>query len=206
MSFSRRVQIGLLSIVLLPSCGSINRDEVDRDAFFATLRVRQALDGTAEHEGTYVEAGWDSVNGDTNGLDYSVGTASLGFGIDGPIDTEGWAGIVGGVGWQMTDFESVSEEFDPDDAIGPWIAIQGGWMATSWLEAYARTDLGLYFKDMNTMFGIQIGARFHFVEPAAFFVGWRYTAYQFNDLGDLSGVDEIELDASGLAVGLELSF
>jgi len=206
MSLFRRVQVGLLLIVLLPSCGSINRDEVDRDAFFAGARVRQSMDGTADHDGTFVEAAWDSVNGDTNGLDYSVGQASFGFGIDGPIDTEGWAGVVTGVGWQMPDFESVSEDFDPDDAIGPWVAIQGGWMATSWLEAYARTDVGLYFKDMNTMFSIQIGARFHFVEPAAFFVGWRYAAYQFNDLEDLLSVDEIELDASGLALGLELSF
>jgi hypothetical protein len=206
MSLTRRVQVALLPIALLPSCGSINRDEVDRDAFFVDARVRQSLDGTADHEGTFVELAYSSVGGDTNGVDYDIGTTSLGFGVDGPLGTEGWAGVVGGVGWQMTEFDSEVDDLDAEDAIGPWIAIQGGWMLNSWLEAYARTDLGLYFKDMNTMYGIEVGARFHVLDYAAFFAGWKYSAYQFNDLDDLSAVDEIELDASGLAVGVELSF
>jgi hypothetical protein len=206
MRIPRRVPVALLLVALVAACGSVNRDEVDRDAFFVDARVRQSMDGTADHEGTFVELGYNSVDGDTQGLDYAVGTTSFGFGVDGPIDTQGWGGVVGGVGWQTTDFESDTEVLDAEDAIGPWIAIQGGWMATPWLEAYARTEVGLYFKDMNTMFGVQVGARFHVVDNAAFFAGWRYAAYQFNDLDDLSSVDEIELDASGLAVGVELSF
>lgn len=66
---------GLACIALLSSCGFADRDDTGRDAFIVDARLREALDDEADHEGTYVEPGRSSVHGDTNGLDYSIGTA-----------------------------------------------------------------------------------------------------------------------------------
>ncbi len=206
MIIPRSVWVGLVAVALLPSCGSVNRDEIDRDAFFVDARVRQTIDGEVDHEGTYAELGWNSVHGETNGLDYSIGRASLGFGLDGKLGEKGWIGIVGGFALLIPDFDSTTEAIESENTGGPWIAIQGGWMLTPWLEACARTDLGLYFPDVNTMFGVEAGARFHVADHTAFFVGWRYAAYEINDLDTFLSFDELELDASGLIVGLELSF
>jgi len=206
MNPPRWVRAGLLSLALLPSCGSVNRDENDHDAFFVDARVRRALDGKADHEGTHVELGWNSAHGDTNGLDYTIGVVTVGFGVDGAAGKDGWVGIVGGLGWQMTDFETTTDDLNADDAIGPWVAFQGGWMIAPWVELFARTDLGMYFEDLNTTFGFETGARFHVADYTAFFVGWRYAAYEFNDFDGFPAFDELELDASGLVVGIDLSF
>ncbi len=47
--------------------------------------------------------------------------------------------------------------------------------------------------------------RLHIVDPAAFFVGWRYAHYELNDF-DAVDVDDVDLDVSGFIVGLELAF
>jgi hypothetical protein len=191
--------------ILAAGCSTKN-DEIDRDAFFVDARIRQALDGTpGDHDGTFAEIAWTSVEGDTDGLEYEIGNAALGVGVDGQVGEDVWAGVVGGAAWQMTHYDS-NPDLESEDMIGPWIAFQGGWMATSWLEAYARADFSLYFPEFSTTIGFQAGARFHVIDHAALFAGWRTVRYDINDIDDFVEFDTLELDCSGFVAGIELSF
>lgn len=202
----RPAHAALVLIALLASCASADVDGDDRDALFLDARVRKVFEGEPDHDGTYVEAGWREASGDTAGVDYRISTVSVAFGTDSPVGTSGWAGFASGLAWQRSDFDSELQDLDRDDAYGPVVIVQGGWLATTWLEPCARADLGLYFPDFSTALGVEVGARFHVVEHAALFAGWRYTYFHLSDFDDFTSVDDAELDASGLALGLELAF
>lgn len=191
---------------MLGACTSADVDESDRDALFLDARFRKELEGEPDHEGNHVESGWRQTSGEKGGVDYRISTLAVGLGADSRIGESCWAGVVGSFAWQQSDVDAPAEDLDREDAYGPNVAVQGGWMATRWLEAFARADFGLYFPDFSTALGFEAGARFHVVEHAALFVGWRYTVYDLQDLDSFTSVDHVELDASGLALGLELAF
>ncbi len=206
MSVPRPLCATVTFAVLGASCATDNRDASDRQAFFVDARVRKDLEGEVDHDGTFLELGWNLAEGDADGVDYSIHTVALGFGLDGRIGEDGWAGVASGIAWQHSDFDAATPVLDGEDGIGPYIAVQGGWVATPWLEAFARGDLALYFPDFSSLFGFEAGARFHVIEHAPIFVGWRYARYYLADLDAFFAVDSIELDTSGLVVGLEYSF
>lgn len=187
------------------SCGSVQREGDDRTAFSADVRVRKELKGEPDHQGPHLEAGWSLADGDADGIDFAIHDATVGFGYDWNIGTEGWAGFVGGLAWQHLDLDVEGTDFDGEDSFGPYVALQGGWRVTTWLEPFARADAGFYLPDIGSTIGIELGARIHVVEPAAMFVGWRYAHYEINDFDSLD-VDEVDLDVSGLIVGLEFAF
>jgi hypothetical protein len=191
---------------LLSARSSVYRDESDRETLFLDARVRKELRGADIHQGAHLEAGWQSALGDTNGLDYSIGTLQVGVGFDARIEEHGWAGVVTGVAWQYTHFDAPVEDLENEDDIGPYVAVQGDWSVMPWLEPFVRGDFAVYFPDFDTRIGIEAGLRYHFIEHTAVFAGWRYTHYAIQDLDPFLDFDQLELDASGLAVGLELAF
>jgi hypothetical protein len=202
----RTLSASLAAVALLPACVAVSRDDTDRDAFFTGARVRKELEGEPDHEGTHVELGWRQVDGNTDGLDYQIGAGEIGFGMDGQVGEEAWVGLVGGLSWLHTMLDAETEDLDGEYSYGPYIAVQGGWMATTWLEAFARGDAAVYFPDFSTALGFEVGARFHVIAHTIVFMGWRYARYDLLDLDSSTSFDKLELDASGLVLGLELAF
>lgn len=206
MNCSRSLGAASACACLLSSCISVDVDEVDRGAFFYGARVRHEFDGVADHDGGLAELGWSSVESDEDELETSIGTATLGAGIDSRFNETSWGGLAGGVAWQRGHFEATPDDVDGDDDFGPYVAIQGGWNATEWLEVYARTEAALFLEETSSMFSFEAGPRLHLVDHVALFVGWRYTRYDLRDLDGATSIETVELDASGLVLGLELAF
>ena len=205
-SRSVRSWIALTAVCLGTGCKSVDIEESDRDAFFVEGRVRKTLDGSDDHSGPHVELGWSSVHGETDELDYSIGIATLGVGMGMPVGEKTWFGGAAGIAWQTSDLEPAGVELDADDMVGPYFALEGGWQATSWLEPYARADGTVYFDEYAATVGFEAGARLHVIRHAALFLGWRWAEYRIDDVDDIIGISEFELDASGVIVGLDVHF
>jgi len=201
-----RSHAALTGVCLLSGCVAIDIDETDHNALFVEARVRKQLDGSEEHSGPHVELGWTSVQGETDALEYSIGAASLGAGLEMPVGEQGWVGSAAGIRWQVNDLDPSTVELEADDGVGPYIAFQGGWRATSWLEPYARAEAALYFNEYASTAGCEAGAHVYVIESTALFVGWRFAQYNIDDVDSDLGISKVELDASGLVVGLAFSF
>jgi len=198
--------VALAGACLLSGCVNIDIDETDHSALFLDARVRKGLDGSEDHSGPHVELGWTSAQGETDALEYSIGAAFLGMGLEAPLGDQGWVGPVAGIRWQVNDLDPALVELDADDGVGPYIALEGGWHATSWLEPYARAEVALYLNEYSSTGGFEAGARLHFIEHTALFAGWRFAQYNIDDVDSAVGISKVELDASGLVLGLDLSF
>ncbi|MBL8857269.1 MAG: hypothetical protein JNL28_02020 [Planctomycetes bacterium] len=192
--------------LLLAACVSVDLDESDRDAHFYELRVRKQLGGGAVHEGAHLELGARSVAGSTDVLDYSLQTAAFGIGVDGALGERGWAGVTGGLLWQRSSFELPTEDLGSQHAAGPYLALQGGWMATPWLEPFARAEAAFLFREFISVYSLELGLRLHLIDHAALFCGWRRAHYLINDFDEPLGIEQVELDLRGLVFGLELAF
>jgi hypothetical protein len=203
---SVRPLLALTSVCLGSGCMSVEIDETDRDAIFLEGRVRKTLDGTDDPSGPQVELGWNSVQGETEALDYSIRIATLGAGTGILVGEQGWFGLAAGIAWQMNDLDPSAVELEADDDLGPYFALEGGWRATSWLEPCARADATVYLNEYASTTGFEAGVRLHVIEHTALFLGWRWAQYKIDDVDSLLGISEFELDASGLIVGLDVHF
>ncbi|MBI5433824.1 MAG: hypothetical protein HZA52_13410 [Planctomycetes bacterium] len=207
MNPHRFLSASVAAATLLAACGTVSLDETDHDALFVGARVEKRLSGTAVHDGTHLEAEWRMADGETEALDYSIETLALGFGVDRTVGEHGWIGAVGGLAWQGADFDTTPDELEDLNGVGPYFALQAGWLATPWFEPYARAGGSLYFPEFGNELSVEAGARFHAFEHASLFVGWRYASYEFGDFDpNALGVDTLELDTSGLVVMLQLGF
>jgi hypothetical protein len=196
----------LVSALVPMGCASANIDTTDRQAFFFEARARKNLEGPDTLGHTHLEGAWTRATGSTSQLDYTIHTVNVGFGVEGTLGNEGWSGVAAGASLQRTEFESNSVSIEGDTSIGPYVALEGGWHATPIVEPLARMELAFYLPDFSSILGIEIGARFHVVEHGALFAGWKYTRYNFRDLTSVTSIEEIDLDASGLVLGLSLDF
>lgn len=198
--------VALAGACLLSACASVDIDESDHSAFFVDARVRKELGASGDKPGPHLELGWTSTSGETGPLEYSISTANLGGGMDFLVGGKGWIGFGGGVAWQLNDLTTSPEDIEDHNSIGPYVAFEGGWHATPWLEPYVRLDGMLFFDQWAQTTMYEGGLRFHPVEHAAIFVGWRHADYDFDDIDGNLNISSVELDASGLVVGLALSF
>jgi len=199
------ISIGLV-LPLVTACASSHRDDTDHDARSFDARVRMELDGTDDHQGSHVEAGWRFVDGDVNGLEYRIDTATLGMGLDATIAEHGWFGVVAGLSWQRTRFETAAEGPESDAGLGPYVALEGGWELTPQVEPYARADAAAYLPDASTTLGLEAGVRVRIATSVAAYVGWRHVWFDVNDLDHWIGVDQYELEVDGLVARLEFGF
>lgn len=206
MSSSRSLAVALACVVLLPACITSDADEVDRSANFYGARVRKELDSDVPHRGKFVELSWTALESDEAELDTSLHTVTLGLGVDGALGERGFGGAAAGLAWQASDFDSPTDDLDTEDDYGPYVAIHGGWSANEWLELFARADVALFLDEFSTMFSFEAGPRLHFLDHTALFLGWRYARHDVRDLDGALSLESIEIDASGLVLGLELSF
>lgn len=191
---------------LLSACVTADLDETDHSARFYDVRVRKELSGEADHTGAHLELGGSTSEGTTNDLDYSIQSAQLGIGLDGVIAERGWAGVAIGVQWQRTGFALPAQDLGEQTNVGPYLAVQGGWRVTPWLEPYARAEAAFLFRDFISQAGIEAGLRFHLIDHAALYLAWRRVHYNVNDFDRLLSIEQIELDLSGWVFGIELAF
>lgn len=199
--------VALAGLLLAGACQSIDVDENDRDALFVEGRVRKELKRDEDGTATFVEAGWTSLRGETSQLDYAIDTLTLGGGLDFPAGEQGHVEVGGGLAWQLNDLEIAPADNDDHNGFGPFLTGEAGWRLAPWLEPYARVIGAFYVDEADTMTSFEAGLRLHASENAALCVGWRYATYEMDDFdGGALTIDEIELDASGVVVGLLLSF
>lgn len=190
----------------LAACTTADIDESDHRAFFADVRVRKTLDGTDDHSGPFAEAGWTSASGSAGEIDYRIETWNLGAGMEWPATEQLRVVVGGGLGWQVNGFDDASGVVHVGNGLGPYVTLEAGWLATPWLEPYVRAGGMLALNQLSYTEQLELGARLHLVQPAVFFIGWRATSYDLDDIDDLLTIDSVELDASGLVVGLEFWF
>lgn len=190
----------------LGACASTDLDVRDEGAFYATARVRKELDDLGPHEGRHVEAAWTTAHSDSRELDATIGAAFAGIGTETHVRERLWAGAVGGLTWQHAELDAAAGDVDARDGLGPYAALQAGWAVTGALELRARVQLAMYLRDFDVTSSAELGPRFTFTEHASLFAGWRYATYELRDLGDLLSIEEVELDASGVALELQFAF
>lgn len=201
------VRCSIVACALLSSaCVSDQLDATDRQAFYFEARARKQLMEADRKPHTYLEGAWTKARGNTTELDYSIDTVNVGYGVGTALGVQGWSGAAAGVSLQRARFDSDLIDTDGDTGIGTYGAIEGGFHASAVIEPLARIEAALYLRELSSMFGIEAGVRFHVVEHGALFAGWRYTRYNFREVRGGASVDEIDLDSSGLALGLSLSF
>ena len=201
-----RVCAALAAAASFSACSTADIDETDHGAFFVDARVRKAMGGEANHEGPFVvEAGWSMLDGSTGPLDYRIQTVSFGGGVELPAAEDLWIGLGAGLMGRFNDFDTTTGTLDEEDGYGVYLMVEGGWHATTWLEPYARLYTDGTLNELSTLQQFEAGARFHFIDHAALFVGWRYAAYVIDDIDSAFNVSSVELDASGVIVGLHVA-
>jgi hypothetical protein len=199
------IGVALASACVVSACTTADIDETDHGSFFVDARVRKALDGTPGHEGPFAEAAWTMLDGSTGPLEYTISTVNLGAGVELPAAENVWIGFGGGFVGRFNDLDTTTGTLDEENGYGVFVAVEAGWHATPWLEPYARLYTDGTLDEFSTLEQFEAGARFHFVEHAALFVGWRYAAYVIDDIDSALNISEVELDASGVVVGLSVS-
>ncbi len=195
-----------IGAALLAACTTADIDESDHRGFFADVRVRKTLDGTDDRSGPFAEAGWTSAQGSAGQLDYRVDTWNLGAGVELSANEQLRFAIGGGLAWQVNDFDTTTGPVHVGNGLGPYVSLEASWLPAPWLEPYARAGGMLALNQLSYTEQFEVGARLHLLEPCVFFVGWRAASYDLEDIDDLLTLDSVELDASGLVVGLEFWF
>lgn len=196
----------LASVVPGTGCVSHTLDVDDRQALFVDARVRKTIRPEAGDHPLHIEGAWIRASGSDRDLDYSIHTLNAGAGVEGELGQQGWSAVAGGLSLQDVDLDSSAIGVNHNAGLGLYAALEGGWHATTVVEPYARIEAALYFVDFGTTLSIEAGARLHVVDHAALFVGWRYTRFNIRDVDHTLSVDEVDLDASGLALGLSFTF
>ncbi len=201
-----RLAAVLVSLLLLGACQSIDLDVSDHDATFFSARVRKALSTAADGPRAFVELAGDSVEGTASTLDYRIRAIELGGGVEAEFGERFWGALSGGIAFHDADLDTTPVDFDDESSLGVYAALEGGFRVTSWLDLYARADSTLYFSRLTTRDRIELGARVPFAEHARLFAGWREAQYAFDDADSGLVFDSIDLEASGLVIGLLLEF
>lgn len=197
-----RSHIVLAFALLTTACSSVDLDVSDHDATFLSARARKELSHDEAGHRTFAELGFDSVEGTASTLDYRILAMELGLGIEADFGESCWAGISGGIALHDVELDTTPADFDDDSDLGGYVALEGGYRLTSWAELYARADSTLYFGNLTTRDRIELGARFPLGERATVFAGWREARYAFDDVEPGLVFDSIDLELSGLVVGL----
>jgi hypothetical protein len=192
----------LAALALGAACQGVDLQESDEDALFLDARVRKDF-GDETRLRPHAELDWSSVRGDSGTLDYAIDAAMLGAGVDFALGGQAWLGVAAGLEWQLLDFETSAGELHDDDDQGLYAALEGRWLPTAWLEPYALLD-SAFFSDA-TRSRIEAGMRLHVIEHAALFAGWRSVEYDIDEVTSGLVFNSIELELSGLVVGLQLS-
>jgi hypothetical protein len=200
-----RTCAALASACAFSACTTADIDETDHGSFFVDARVRKDLDGTLDHAGPFAEAGWTLLDGSTGPLEYTIQTVNLGAGVEFLAAEQLWVGFGGGFMGRFNELDTTAGTLDEENGYGVFIALEAGWHATPWLEPYARLYTDGALNEFSTLEQFEAGARFHFIEHTALFVGWRYAAYTYDDIDSALNISEVELDASGVVVGLSVS-
>ncbi|MDZ4775063.1 MAG: hypothetical protein SGI72_18240 [Planctomycetota bacterium] len=201
MTTSTRILIALVAASSV-GCASNTLDAHDRQPFFFDARVRKNFEPSEGDKQLHIEGAWTRAAGSTNELDYSIHTVNVGAGVDAELGEHGWSAVAAGISFQRAELDTDAVDANQNTGVGLYAAVEGGWHATSIVEPYARLEGALYLVEFSTMLSLEAGARFHVVEHAALFAGWRYARFNIRDVDGAFTVDEIDLDTSGIVVGL----
>ncbi|MBK7876082.1 MAG: hypothetical protein IPJ77_10060 [Planctomycetes bacterium] len=198
--------LALASTLLLAACQSVDLDVSDHGTTFFSARARKELGTGVDAPRTFVELSADSVEGTASVLDYRIRAIELGGGIETDFGERFWGGLSGGLAFHHAELDTTPSDFDDETGFGGYAAVEGGFRAASWLLLYARADSTLYFGRLTTRDRIEVGARIPLAGPAALYAGWRQAQYAFDDSDSGLVFDSIDLEASGLVLGLLLDF
>lgn len=199
-------RLALAVLVVSSACTSTSLDGTDRRAFFFEARGRKEIEGPIEGKQTFVEGAWTRATGDAGDFEYSINTLNGGMAFESELANEGRVAVAVGLSVLTTEFETAASRLDDDFSLGPYVAVEGGWRASPTIEPFARIEAAGYLLELSSIFAVEIGARVHVIDNAALFAGWRYTRYNTRDLDSLLAVDRVDLDASGIVLGLSVSF
>lgn len=190
---------------LAASCNTV-LDGTDREAFSLAARVRKRIEGPMPEKETFVEGAWIHTKGDTREFDFDFDTVNAGLAFEDAVGDRGRVAVGAGLSVLANRIDSDLGTFDDDFSVGPYLSIEGGWRATDVVEPYGRADVALYLLEFSTALTIELGVRFHLADHVALFGGWRYGHYDLQDIDGVTSVDRVDLDASGVLVGLSLEF
>ncbi|MFN0242245.1 MAG: hypothetical protein ACKVWV_05075 [Planctomycetota bacterium] len=196
----------LTVLLLVCACSSLDVDESDAGELFVEGRIRKELNRAENGTSTHLELAWISVQGEEGPLEYAIDTLTFGAHVDLPFGTQGRFGIGGGLAWQANDIDIAPIDVEDENGLGPYIDVDCGWLPVHWLEPYARANVAALLNEVSTLAAFELGARVHAVEHATFYAAWRHAWYEMDDVDSDVGVSTIELDVSGLVVGVLLSF